>query len=68
MEMNMHSPTPLIKDTEAAKRLGLEVATLRRWRWSGKGPAFVKVGSAVRYDPAIIDQFIDGNRRSSTSA
>lgn len=63
----MHSPTSLIKDTEAAKRLGLEVTTLRRWRWASKGPAFVKVGYAVRYDPAVIDQYIDENRRTSTT-
>lgn len=68
MEIHVDSSTPLIKDTEAANRLGLEVTTLRRWRWAGKGPAFVKVGSAVRYDPAIIQQFIDDNRHASTSA
>ena len=57
----------LVDEREAAKRLGLAVATLRRWRWVGRNPRFVKIGGAVRYDPADLDAFIDACRRTSTS-
>ncbi len=57
----------LIDEHEAAYRLGLKVATLRRWRWAGKPPRFLKIGAAVRYDPAEIAALIEAARRTSTS-
>ena len=59
--------THLIDEREAAARLGLKVSTLRRWRWSGKPPPFVKISAAVRYDPLVIRDFIEAGRRTSTS-
>ncbi len=53
---------------QVAARLGLSVLTLRRWRWSGGGPAFVKLGSAVRYSPQALADFVAAGERSSTSA
>jgi predicted DNA-binding transcriptional regulator AlpA len=47
--------------------LNLAVATLRRWRWTGKGPRFVKIGHAVRYDPREIRAYIEAQARRSTS-
>ena len=57
----------LITETETARLLGLKVATLRRWRWAGKGPRFLKLGGAVRYDPADLEAFIEQSRRRSTA-
>ncbi len=57
----------LIDEHEAAYRLGLKVATLRRWRWAGKPPRFLKIGSAVRYDPAELAAFVEAGRRTSTT-
>ncbi|MFO1127865.1 MAG: helix-turn-helix domain-containing protein [Rhodospirillales bacterium] len=57
----------LINETRAAQVLGLKVSTLRRWRWLGQGPRFIKVGTAVRYDPADVEAFIAAGRRRSTS-
>ncbi len=57
----------LMTETETARLLGLKVATLRRWRWAGKGPHFLKLGGAVRYDPADLTAFIKAGRRTSTS-
>lgn len=58
---------PLVNEHEAAKALGLSVKTLRRWRWTGKPPPFVKIGAAVRYEPPILRDFIAAGRRKSTS-
>lgn len=57
----------LLNEHEAASRLGLAVATLRRWRWSGHGPRFAKIGRAVRYDPVELRAYIDAQTRRSTS-
>ena len=61
------SPPALVNEYEAARLLGLSVKTLRRWRWAGKGPNFVKIESAVRYEPAELQALIDAGRRTSTS-
>lgn len=61
-------PEGLINEHEAARRLGLKVSTLRRWRWQGIGPIFCRIGAAVRYDPRDLVDFIEAGRRTSTSA
>ena len=40
---------------------------LARLRLEGGGPAFIKLGRSVFYDPADIDAWLDANRRHSTS-
>ena len=61
------SPKALINETEAARILGLSPKTLRRWRWAGKPPRFIRIGAAIRYDPADLAAFIEAGRRNSTS-
>jgi predicted DNA-binding transcriptional regulator AlpA len=61
------SVAQLLRESEAAELLSLKVATLRRWRWSGDGPGFVKLGSSVRYRLSDIEDFIESGRRRSTS-
>ncbi len=51
-----------LTEPEAASRLGLKVATLRAWRHQRRGPTFVRLGRAIRYLPADIDDFLDANR------
>jgi hypothetical protein len=58
----------LLNEHEAAERLGLAVSTLRRWRWSRRGPAWCKVGWAVRYSPRDLQSFIDQGRCQPTAA
>ena len=57
----------LMNEHETAEVLCVEVSTLRRWRWEGRGPVFLKIESAVRYDPADIAAYLAANRRRSTS-
>ena len=59
--------SPLLNEQEASEYLRIAVATLRRWRWAGKPPRFLKIGAAVRYDPADLAAFIEAARRTSTS-
>jgi hypothetical protein len=66
--MHQQGTSPsLVDETKAAQLLDLRVKTLRRWRWAGKGPRFIKLGSAVRYRLADLDEFIAAGQRSSTS-
>ena len=58
--------TFLLNEREAAALLSLEVSTLRRWRWEGKGPSHRKLGFAVRYHRDDLDAFIEASKRSST--
>ena len=56
-----HQP---LTETEAAVRLRLKVATLRAWRNQGRGPAYVRLGRAVRYLATDIEEFLQSNRHS----
>ncbi len=57
----------LLNEHEAACLLRLSVKTLRRWRWAGRGPRFLKLESAVRYDPIDLSAYIEAGRRTSTT-
>lgn len=58
-----------LTETDAATRLGLKVATLRAWRNQGRGPAYVRLGRAIRYLAADIEEFLVSNRhRPQTTA
>ena len=59
--------SPLRNEHQTAELLGLSVKTLRRWRWIGKGPHFLKCGSAVRYADQDITAYLDAAQRRSTS-
>ena len=57
----------LLREAEAARRLGTSVRTLQKWRCNGKGPRFVRLSRAVRYDPADLDAWLEAGKRRSTS-
>jgi hypothetical protein len=67
MVIRPSSSTVLLDEINAARILSLSVKTLRRWRWAGKGPAFRKIGRAVRYAGSDLEAFIASARRTSTS-
>lgn len=66
-QITIDHPPRLLKEDEAAHLLNMEVATLRRWRWSGRGPRFLKLGAAVRYHPSDLSAYMQASRRASTS-
>lgn len=57
----------LLNVNEAAERLGVSVSYLNKLRLSGGGPAFVKIGARVAYDPADLASWIEARKRQSTS-
>lgn len=55
-------------DTKAAaKYLNLSPHTLDRWRWSGDGPQFVKLGRSVRYRLKDLADFVESSLKVNTS-
>jgi len=51
---------------QAAQYLSLSKTTLPRWRWSGDGPKFVKLGRAVRYRVSDLDEWTASRTRANT--
>lgn len=55
----------LLKEQDAAQYLSVKPETLTRWRWSGNGPRYYKVGGAVRYKAEDLDAFLIDPRAAS---
>jgi len=51
-----------LNDVEAAKVLGLKPQTLRNLRHYKKGPPYIKLGRAVRYLKADLEEYLRKNR------
>ena len=58
---------PLLTTEEAARTLRLSPRTLERYRITGEGPEFLKVGRRVFYEPHKLDEWLGRKRRRSTS-
>jgi len=56
----------LISTPEAAKIIGFEESTLEAWRCRGGGPPFVKLGRAVRYRLADLNDWVESRVRNNT--
>jgi predicted DNA-binding transcriptional regulator AlpA len=48
----------LLNEQQVSERLGVSVASLRRWRLLSRGPRFFKLGSAVRYSCEDVDTWL----------
>jgi predicted DNA-binding transcriptional regulator AlpA len=56
-----------INQIQLAARWGISHRTLERWRWTGEGPKFVKLGGRVVYRLSDIEEYEQAMIRSSTS-
>ena len=52
---------------ELAARLNISPRTLERWRWTGEGPRFMKVGGRVVYRLEDVEGYEDSQLRNSTA-
>ena len=56
----------LFTPTEAAAYLRSNTRTLERWRITGNGPAFVKIGRKIAYTGAALGKFVAAQTRLHT--
>ena len=56
-----------LRAAAAAAYCGLSKSTLDKYRLTGEGPVFLKLGRAVFYDIKDVDQWLLDHRRISTS-
>lgn len=54
--------TQYVNEKEVSRVTGLAVQTLRNYRHLGKGPAYCKVGRAIRYRMEDVVNFMDEQR------
>ena len=59
--------TETLTTREAAAYLRLGKPTIERWRITGAGPPYLKLGGAVRYRRADLDEWLAENVVHSTS-
>ncbi len=53
----MKEPRVFYDEQVLAARWGLSRRTLQQWRARGRGPAWVKLGSAVRYAETTVERY-----------
>lgn len=57
----------LLTTAEAARQLNVSESFLAKARVSGIGPAYVKLGKAVRYPQSSLDHYLRAQQRLSTA-
>jgi excisionase family DNA binding protein len=57
----------LLEPKEAAALLNVSRSWLAKARMRGDGPPFIKIGRAVRYSEAALQQWMKSRQRLSTS-
>lgn len=58
----------LLTIVELSERLRVSVGCIRAWRLRGEGPPAIRMGSALRWDLAEVDEWIDNQRESRWAA
>src|SRR4030081_2605904 len=53
----------MLTEQQVSQQLGVAVHTLRCWRSSGKGPAYVKIGRNVQYRPSSLGRWVEDQER-----
>lgn len=57
-------PEDLMTEEEVAGRLRVSIYTMARLRKSGRGPAWVKVGTRVRYIRSVVEDWEKANSKN----
>ena len=60
-------PQTHLNQADLAARLNVSPRTLERWRWTGEGPAFLKIGGRVVYRLEDVEAFERARRCESTA-
>jgi predicted DNA-binding transcriptional regulator AlpA len=55
----------LVDEGRLATRLGVSRATLQSWRYSGRGPRYLKIGRLIRYRNTDVEAYLRGQTRGA---
>ena len=55
-----------LNQVHLARRWHISPRTLERWRWTGEGPAHLKIGGRVVYRLGDVEAYESGRRFEST--
>jgi predicted DNA-binding transcriptional regulator AlpA len=58
----------ILTPKQAAALLNLSTSWLAKQRLKGGGPPYIKMGGAVRYNTSILQEWMRGKQRLSTSS
>ncbi len=58
----------MLRERELAEHWKTSLRTLQRWRADGTGPAFLKIGGAIRYRLCDVEAFEDRHRQKGDQA
>ena len=64
---DLHNFRRKLSTPEAANYCGSGTGTFEKLRLSGGGPAYIKIGRRVAYDPSDLDAWCNARKRSSTT-
>lgn len=72
MDGTLNHGTPLdrgdlLDERQVANLICHSVRTIQKWRVSGKGPEFFKLGRSVRYSRSDVIAWVEERRRAHTS-
>ena len=67
MHPREYNQRKMLNAPEAAIYCGSSASTFAKLRLYGGGPAYVKIGRRVVYDPTDLDHWLMSHRRASTS-
>jgi predicted DNA-binding transcriptional regulator AlpA len=61
------SLSPRLRTADAAAYCASSKSTFEKYRLTGEGPAYIKIGRVVVYDRDDLDTWLASHRRMSTS-
>ncbi len=59
----MPEQTEYLSPRQVSQLTGIEAGTLANWRWSGRGPDFVRLGRSIRYPKQDLQHWIEAQRQ-----
>jgi predicted DNA-binding transcriptional regulator AlpA len=57
----MDQSQPLDTPAQVAERLQMPEKTLAHWRYTGRGPRYIRLGKHVRYERSSVDEWLRQN-------
>jgi predicted DNA-binding transcriptional regulator AlpA len=63
--VTIERPESLLNEHDVANFVGMSLASVRRWRRVGEGPAFLKLNTAVRYRREDLVAWLASRRKAT---